>query len=297
MCSDKKSDKDSRQKLAPIALGPYLVKEVDEKAKTAVIVYDDDTVENVSRSRIVRAPKQLSSAEMQSIVRPTVVSQTIANFPATEAVNLQYVLSKDDQNANEKQISEQETRVDTRNTQVDEDLDKDLVENNEFYIDTVVSHKLNRNKRHPDAKVGDILYRVRWVGYGPKDDTWEPLPNLTRSHVIRYHERGNIPLPANINTSIDDVNIKKELAINAETTQATEEQSGNTRRVNDVIEKLLKHSFDNEDNWSYLVHWYDTDNSHDTWEPLSSLPRNAIVAYHKRNQIPLPTSINHARNG
>ena len=104
-------------------------------------------------------------------------------------------------------------------------------------------------------------------------------------------------MPANINTSIDDVNIKKELAINAETTQATEEQSGNTRRVNAVFEKLLKHSFDNEDNWSYLVHWYDTDNSHDTWEPLSSLPRNAIVAYHKRNQIPLPTSINHARNG
>ena len=126
---------------------------------------------------------------MQSIVRPTVVSQTIANFPATEAVNLQYVLSKDDQNANEKRSSEEETRVDTRNTQVDEDLDKDLVENNEFFIDTVVSHKVNRDKRHADAKVGDTLYRVRWVGYGPKDDTWEPLPNLTCSHVIRYHEK------------------------------------------------------------------------------------------------------------
>ena len=54
--SEKKSEKDSRHKLAPLALGPYLVKQVDEKAKTAVIVYDDDTVENVSRSRIVRAP-------------------------------------------------------------------------------------------------------------------------------------------------------------------------------------------------------------------------------------------------
>ena len=133
MRSEKKSDKDSRHKLAPIALGPYLVKQVDEKAKTAVIVYDDDTVENVSRSRIVRAPKQLSSAEMKSIVQPTVVSQTIANFPATEAVNLQHVLSKDDENANENKISEEEVRVDTRNTQVDQDLDEDLVENNEFF--------------------------------------------------------------------------------------------------------------------------------------------------------------------
>ena len=74
------------------------------------------------------------------------------------------------------------------------------------------------------------------------------------------------------------MNTKKGHAINAETTEPTEEQSGNTRRVDDVIEKLTKHSFDNEDNWSYLVHWYDNDNSHDTWEPLSALPRNAIVA-------------------
>ena len=115
--------------------------------------------------------------------------------------------------------------------------------------------------------------------------------------MIRYHEKCNIPLPNNIDTSIDDASTKEDHAINAETIEPTEEQSGNTRRVDDVIEKLTKHSFDNEDNWSYLVHWYDTDNSHDTWEPLSSLPRNAIVAYHKRKQIPLPTSINHAQDG
>ena len=94
--SENKSDKDSRHKLAPIALGPYLVKQVDEKAYTAVIVYDDDTVENVSRSRIVRAPKQPSSDEVQTIVQSTIVSQTIANYRATEAVNLQHVLSKEE---------------------------------------------------------------------------------------------------------------------------------------------------------------------------------------------------------
>ena len=176
-------------------------------------------------------------------------------------------------------------------------MDKDLVENNEFYIDTVVSHKLNRNKRHPDAKVGDILYRVRWVGYGPKDDTWEPLPNLTRSHVIRYHERCNLPLPRNIDTSKDDTSTEKTHADNAEINNPTAKQPANARRVNDVIEKLIEHSFDNENNWSYLVHWYEQDNSHDTWETLINLPRNAIVAYHKRKGIPLPSSINHALNG
>ena len=115
--------------------------------------------------------------------------------------------------------------------------------------------------------------------------------------MIRYHERCNLPLPINIDTSIDDAITKESHANDVEINKLTAEQPANTRRVNDVIEKLTKHSFDNENNWSYLVHWYDTDNSHDTWEPLSTLPRNAIVAYHKRKGIPLPSSINHALNG
>ena len=115
--------------------------------------------------------------------------------------------------------------------------------------------------------------------------------------MIRYHERCNLPLPSNIDASIDDAITEKSHADNAEINNPTAKKPANARRVNDVIEKLIKHSFDNENNWSYLVHWYDTDNSHDTWEPLRTLPRNAFVAYHKRNGIPLPPSINHALNG
>ena len=173
-------------------------------------------------------------------------------------------------------------------------MDEVRVENDEFFIDTIVSHKSNRNKRQANTKDGDTLYRVRWVGCHSKDDTWEPLPNLTRSHVIRYHERYNLPLPSNIDASIDDAITEKS---HAEINNPTAKQPANARRVNDVIEKLIKHSFDNESNWSYLVHWYDTDNAHDTWEPLSSMTRNAIVAYHKWKGIPLPSSINHALNG
>ena len=77
--SENKSDKESRHKLAPISLGPFLVKQVYDKAKTGFILYDDNTVENVSRSRILLAQKQLSSAELQSIFRPTVFDQTIVN--------------------------------------------------------------------------------------------------------------------------------------------------------------------------------------------------------------------------
>ena len=132
----------------------------------------------------MRAQKQLISAEVQSIVQPTVFSQTIANYLATEAVNLQHVPLKDDEKANQKKISGKDARVNTQSAQVFQGLDEVHVDNNEFYIYTIVSHKLNRNKRYASDEDSDTLYLVRWVGYDSKDDTWEPLPNLTRSHVI-----------------------------------------------------------------------------------------------------------------
>ena len=123
MCSEKKRNKDSRHKLAPIALGPYLLKQVDDKAKTAVILYDYDTVENVSRSHIVRAPKQLISDEIQSIVKQTIVNQTIANYPAIEDENLKHVLSKDDDNANQETNRENDARAHTLSAHGDRSMD------------------------------------------------------------------------------------------------------------------------------------------------------------------------------
>ena len=100
-------------------------------------------------------------------------------------------------------------------------MDEVRIENGEFFIDTIVSHQTNRDKRHSNAKVGDALYRVRWVAYDYKDETSEPLPNLKRSHVISYQDKCNIPLPKNINASIDDADTESRYANDAEINKPT----------------------------------------------------------------------------
>ena len=71
-------------------------------------------------------------------------------------------------------ISEEEERVNTRNAQVDEDLDEGPVENDQFFIDTIVSHKINRNKRHADAKDGDCLL---YTSPSPRDQRGSRMPS------------------------------------------------------------------------------------------------------------------------
>ena len=78
-----------------------------------------------------------------------------------------------------------------------------VVDTEEFVIDKVVDHKLNKNRRHKFVNVGEPLFRVRWYGYGPDQDTWEPVRYLPRSKILQYVKRADIDKPANIDHAID----------------------------------------------------------------------------------------------
>ena len=42
------------------------------------------------------------------------------------------------------------------------------VELDEFFIDSMIDHKINLSKRHRYSKYGDSLYKIHWYEYKPK---------------------------------------------------------------------------------------------------------------------------------
>ena len=63
----------------PIAEGPYIVKQTDEKSKSVVIEYAEKTVENVSRSRVVIASRRQTTAELQDVFQKTITDATFVD--------------------------------------------------------------------------------------------------------------------------------------------------------------------------------------------------------------------------
>lgn len=60
---------------------------------------------------------------------------------------------------------------------------------NEYVMDHIVDH---------DTVNGEVLHRIRWYGYGPQDDTWEPINHLPRNRVIQYYKRKRLEIPSTI---------------------------------------------------------------------------------------------------
>ena len=173
--------------------------------------------------------------ELQDKTQPMTIHDIITGLPAPEEDNLKHLLepaqepttdeqddkeTRDDptptpnQSDNNNQTTEQEVPEQPLGEQVERDEpdeedanDGDYNKNNEdpdeFVMENIVAHRKNKSTKHPHASVGELLYRIRWTGYRPSDDTWEPIIHIPPSHVLRYHKQKKLAIPSNIARAID----------------------------------------------------------------------------------------------
>ena len=64
------------------------------------------------------------------------------------------------------------------------------IDEEEYVVDHVVAHR--------DDDDGKLVFRVRWYGYTPEEDTEEPISHVRRSHVIFYCRRKGLNVPDSI---------------------------------------------------------------------------------------------------
>ena len=90
---ERKDPTEHRHKLAAIAEGPYRVTKADDA--TVVIERPDRSVEKVSRSRVVLAPKPTTDEEMKEILKPPMAADKEDDYPTKEVTNLKGIVDVD----------------------------------------------------------------------------------------------------------------------------------------------------------------------------------------------------------
>ena len=230
---ERRDEREHRHKLAAVADGPYKVNSTH--GGTVVIQRPDNSVERVSRSRVVLAPQPRTVNEIQNAIRPLTDEEVIPDtFPmedgttndgtpvnetrATQVANQANSTPVEDEQhttqGNGDDIQQEPgPNMDQDNmdhtplngehvTQTGIDTTRPQPESKQYVIDKIIDHGENDDENHEYAKVGQTLYRVRWYGYTAKDDTWEPVDHLPRSKVLSYCRRRRLEMPGNIDDSM-----------------------------------------------------------------------------------------------
>ena len=143
-------NEDGHRKLLPKTTGPYRIISADDNTVT---IDRNGLKDTVSTDRVTRAPPQV-------ITRLTDPSVGTRREPPPVTVDPDSTVPV------------------TPNTVTPDGAPPPEPE---YAIDRIVGHG-------EDDK-GRPLYRVRWYGYPPEDDTWEPAGNIPDNFLRRYHAR------------------------------------------------------------------------------------------------------------
>lgn len=73
----------------------------------------------------------------------------------------------------------------------------------DFVIDKILTHRINKSCKYAYAQYYEILYRICWYGYKPREDTWEPIEHISRGKSFSYHNRKSLKLPDNWYNDVD----------------------------------------------------------------------------------------------
>ncbi|KAL6906277.1 hypothetical protein ACP4OV_003878 [Aristida adscensionis] len=82
---------------------------------------------------------------------------------------------------------------------VDEEDDDSPLDKDEFVVEKVIGICYGGNGRE-----NCVYFKVRWQGYGPEEDTWEPIDNLSdcplkiREFIQEGYKRKILPLPGDV---------------------------------------------------------------------------------------------------
>ena len=74
-----------------------------------VLEYGEHTVERVSRSRVVLAPKRPTPAELQNVIRPSEMTETLLDYPAPQAVNISHLVKNQAETSTTKAVDKHST--------------------------------------------------------------------------------------------------------------------------------------------------------------------------------------------
>ena len=141
---------------------------------------------------MVLAPASNVTKEVQESIRPLTINEVILDYPAPEDFNQTHI-----QQQSVKRSVQLPRALDTNKQeqpQVDKDVNsreepEDTLE--EYVMDEIVDFKVNKSRRNRYAKYGENLYKVRWHGFGPEEDTWEPTHHFREARSLRFTEYVN----------------------------------------------------------------------------------------------------------